>query len=62
MERALILGGGLTLLYQTMFDPAGELKAQDDAPFVAKMVAVASTGLWGAVIFLGRFLPYLGSE
>jgi hypothetical protein len=58
----LMVGGGLTLLYQTMFDPEGRLKPDADAPMTAKIVAAASISLWGAVIFLGRFLPYIGSE
>jgi uncharacterized membrane protein len=61
-KMGVMVGGGLTLLYQTMFDPEAQLKPQADAPLTAKIVALASTSLWAAVIFLGRFLPYIGSE
>jgi hypothetical protein len=33
-----------------------------DAPLAAKIVAAGSISVWIAVIFLGRFLPYIGSE
>lgn len=55
--------GGLTLLYPTMFDEepasAGDVM---HAPGTRKTIAAASIAIWIGVIFLGRFLPYIGSE
>jgi hypothetical protein len=58
----LILIAGVTLLYPTMSDQAGRLTANDRAPLTGRIVAAGSICLWIGVIFLGRFLPYLGSE
>jgi hypothetical protein len=61
-KMGLILAGGLTLLYQTMFDRTDVVKPEADAPIAAKLIAAGSISLWITVIFLGRFLPYIGSE
>ncbi len=51
----LLLIAGVALLYPTMSD-------QDRAPLSGRIVAAGSICLWVGVIFLGRYLPYLGSE
>jgi uncharacterized membrane protein len=58
----LILIAGVTLLYPTMWDQAGESTPEDRAPLTGRIIAAGSICLWIGVIFLGRFLPYLGSE
>ena len=58
----LILIAGVTLLYPTMSDRAGRLTPNDRAPLIGRIIAAGSICLWIGVIFLGRFLPYLGSE
>lgn len=58
----LMLIAGVTLLYPTMCDQAGELTPEDRAPATGRIIAAGSICLWIGVIFLGRFLPYLGSE
>lgn len=58
----LLLIAGVTLLYPTMCDRAGEWTPDDPAPLTGRIVAAGSICLWIGVIFLGRFLPYLGSE
>jgi hypothetical protein len=58
----LMLIGGVTLLYPTLWDQAGATAPDARAPVTARIVAASSIGLWIGVIFLGRFLPYLGSE
>lgn len=58
----LILIAGVTLLYPTMGDRAGESTPEDRAPITGRIIAAGSICLWIGVIFLGRFLPYLGSE
>ncbi len=58
----VMLVAGVTLLYPTMWDQAGDVTAEDRAPLAGRIIAAGSIGLWIGVIFLGRFLPYLGSE
>ncbi len=58
----LMLVAGVTLLYQTMWDQVGKGATDDREPISGKIVAAASICLWIGVIFLGRFLPFLGSE
>jgi hypothetical protein len=58
----LILIAGVTLLYPTMWEHPGGSKPDDRAPLAGRIVAAGSICLWIGVIFLGRFLPYLGSE
>jgi uncharacterized membrane protein len=59
---AVLLIAAVTLLYPTMSDQAGESTPQDRAPLTGRIIAAGSICLWVGVIFLGRFLPYLGSE
>jgi hypothetical protein len=58
----LMLIAGVTLLYPTMSEQAGGLTPEGRAPLSGRIIAAASICLWIGVIFLGRFLPYLGSE
>ena len=58
----LMLIAGVTLLYPTMSDRAAALAAAERAPLAGRIIAAGSICLWIGVIFLGRFLPYLGSE
>ncbi len=61
-KMGAMLIGGLTLLYPIASNEVRALKRDAGASIVSKIVAVASISLWIAVIFLGRFLPYIGSE
>jgi uncharacterized membrane protein len=54
--------GIATLFYPTVFEDIRSLKENENAPLVAKIVAVGSICIWIGVIFYGRFLPFLGSE
>ena len=56
-----MLLGGLTLLYPTMVNENTVPKPEAYAP-ITRVVGAASICLWVTVIFLGRFLPYFGSE
>jgi hypothetical protein len=58
----LMLIAGVTLLYSTMSEQAGGLTPEGRAPLSGRIIAAGSICLWIGVIFLGRFLPYLGSE
>jgi hypothetical protein len=62
-KMGLVLLGGLTLLYPTIFDE------EPDATFdilhastTRKLMAACSVLIWIGVIFFGRYLPYLGTE
>lgn len=56
---ALIVIGGVCVLYFTMFDRPWNVKKGDDGPVQAKAIAALTLVLWGAVIIYGRLLPYL---
>jgi len=62
-KMGLVLLGGLSLLYPTMFDQ--EQASTFDmlhAASTRKLIAACSLVIWIGVIFFGRFLPYLGME
>ena len=48
-------------LYFTVMDQAWTLKAGDDAPAMAKLMAASAMFLWVAVMFCGSMLPFLGN-
>jgi len=58
-KMTLIVVGGVAVLYFTIFEGLWELGAGDDAPVVAKAVAVVTVLVWSGVIAYGRLLPYL---
>ncbi len=62
-KMGLVLLGGLSLLYPTMFDEEPD-SAFDilHAAMTRRLIGVCSLVIWIAVIFFGRFLPYLGTE
>ena len=62
-KMGLVLLGGVSLLYPTMFD--AEPDSTSDilhAAVTRKLIAACSVLIWIGVIFLGRYLPYLGTE
>ena len=56
-----VLLGGLSLLFPAMVNENSGLKP-DAYAAITRAVGGTSICLWVVVIFLGRFLPYLGSE
>jgi hypothetical protein len=58
----VMLLGAVTLLYPVMVDESGGCEPGAHATIVRKIVVAVSISLWVSVIFLGRFLPYIGSE
>ena len=62
-KMGLVLLGGLSLLYPTMFDEEPD-SAFDilHAAMTRRLIGVCSLVIWIAVIFFGRYLPYLGTE
>jgi uncharacterized membrane protein len=61
-KMVLLVMAAVTMIYPTVFDRLSDLKAEDTAPVQNKVIAGASIALWVAVIFFGRYLPYIGSE
>jgi len=62
-KMGLVVLGGFSLLYPTMFDE--ETDSRFDilhAAVTRKLIAGCSVVIWIGVIFFGRYLPYLGSE
>jgi hypothetical protein len=59
---AIMVIAALTMIYPTIFGNLSDLKAEDTAPVQNRVIAGASIALWVAVIFFGRYLPYIGSE
>jgi hypothetical protein len=57
----LMLLAGLNVLYFTVFDEAWVLKAGDDAPLTAKLVAASAMILVVGVMYCGRMLPFIGN-
>ena len=62
-KMALVLLGGLSLLYPTMVAEGPASRADIlHAALTRRIVAACSLLIWTGVIFFGRFLPYLGME
>jgi hypothetical protein len=62
-KMGLVPLGGLSLLYPTMFDQdADSTPGILHAAATRKLIATCSVVIWIGVIFLGRYLPYLGTE
>jgi hypothetical protein len=61
-KMALIVIGGVAVLYFTIFERPWSLKSGENAPMAAKVMAVATLLLWSGVIVYGRLLPYLEGE
>jgi uncharacterized membrane protein len=58
-KMALIVVGGLAVVYLTIFERPWRLAPGEDAPVGAKLVAVGTVATWVLVIAFGRLLPYL---
>jgi len=62
-KMGLVLLGGLSLLYPTMLDEEADSTFDIlHAAVTRKLIAACSVVIWIGVIFLGRYLPYLGTE
>ena len=61
-KMALIVVGGVAVVYFTIFERPWELEAGDAAPATAKVAAVATVLIWTAVIAYGRLLPFIPGE
>jgi hypothetical protein len=62
-KMGLVLLGGLSLLYPTMFDEEpGSTAGILHTAMTRRLIGVCSVAIWIGVIFFGRYLPYLGTE
>ena len=61
-KMAFVILAGINVIYFTTFDDAWLLKAGDDAPLSAKVVAATAIALVAGIIFCGRMLPFLGNS
>lgn len=58
-KMALIVVGGVAVLYLTIFERPWRLGPGEDAPMGAKIVALGTLATWVLVLAFGRLLPYL---
>jgi hypothetical protein len=57
-----LAGGSMALFYVTgLYRRVETVAAGQDAPIVAKLIAVSSLLLWFGVVFWGRMLPFFSS-
>jgi len=61
-KMALVILAGVNALYFTMLDETWTLKAGDDAPVMAKVMASSALFLWIAILYCGSMLPFLGGS
>jgi hypothetical protein len=59
---AFVVLGGLNILYFLLDDEPWRVGAGDDAPVTAKLAAASSILLWGAVLYCGHMLPFIGNS
>jgi hypothetical protein len=55
-----MMAAGVNAIYFTLFDQPWRLRADDSAPFGAKVIAGSTILLWIGVIYFGRMLPFIG--
>ena len=60
-KMALIVLGGLNMLYFTLFDEPWALGSGDDAPVSSKAFAWSALVLVVCVLYCGRMLPFIGN-
>lgn len=61
-KMALVILAGVNALYFTMLDETWTLKAGEDAPFTAKVMASSALFLWITILYCGSMLPFLGGS
>ena len=62
LKVLLIVIAGVNVIYFTVFDETWSLRAEDNAPLRAKVIAVSTIAVWIGVIYFGRMLPFLGNS
>jgi len=61
LKMFLVVVGGISVLYVTIFDDTWALGEGDGTALRHKIFAVTTTLLWLGVMYIGRMLPYLGA-
>jgi len=59
VKIGLIVLAGINLIYFTMFDQAWEIREDQDAPAVTKLVAVGTLVFLVGALYFGRMIPFL---
>lgn len=57
---ALVVAGGINVLYFTLADEVWAVGSGQDAPRTARMVAASAIAVWFGVLYFGHMLPFLG--
>jgi hypothetical protein len=60
-KMLLVVLAGINVLYFTLLDEPWSVKAGDDAPLTAKLVALSAIVLWVGVLYFGNMLPFIGN-
>ena len=58
----LMMIGGMNVFYFTLFEEAWVIGPGDDPPMTGKIIAASTIGIWFAVIFFGRMMPFIGTS
>jgi hypothetical protein len=61
LKMVLIMVGGISVLYVTIFDDTWDLEEGEGTALRHKIFAVATTLFWMGAMYIGRMLPALGS-
>jgi hypothetical protein len=59
MKIALIVLAGFNLLYFTIFDQPWSVGRNDDAPAMAKVIALSTLAFLIGALYFGRMIPFL---
>jgi len=59
LKMVMLIIAGISVLYFTVFDEPWAVGPDKEAPVMAKVVAVCSTGMLLGVMYFGRMLPFL---
>ena len=57
---ALVVVGGINVLYFTLVDEVWAVGPGDEAPRTAKLAAASALAVWFGVLYCGHMLPFLG--
>jgi uncharacterized membrane protein len=60
-KMLLVVLAGINVLYFMLLDEPWTVKAGDDAPLTAKLVALSAIVLWVGVLYFGNMLPFIGN-
>jgi uncharacterized membrane protein len=56
-----VILGAMNVLYFMLLDEPWKIRAEDEAPMMARVMAGSAIFVWVAVLFCGHMLPFLGN-